>query len=141
MSNIWTATQLALAYHQHAWSVSMLDQCIVRFVIFWSFWWCQAFIILDHLYNIRPNFNSLCTKFFIFNPAGFFSMWVLFHEHSRITGLQGKREGISLTPHYHFHPLHRHLDISRAIAGESSPLHITSSWTQTRNLWFSSASC
>ena len=45
----------------------------------------------------------------------FFSIWVLFHEHSRITGLQGKGEGIPLTPHYHFHPLHRHLDISRAI--------------------------
>ena len=29
----------------------------------------------------------------------FFSIWVLFHEHSL----------------YHFHPLHRHLDISRAI--------------------------
>ena len=34
-------------------------------------------------------------------------MWVFFHEHSRITGLQGKGEGISLTPNYHFHPLHR----------------------------------
>ena len=27
--------------------------------------------------------------------------------------------GISLTPHYHFHPLHRHLDINRAITAES----------------------
>ena len=34
--------------------------------------------------------------------------------------------GISLTPHYHFHPLHRHLDIRRAITAESSPLHIAS---------------
>ena len=42
----------------------------------------------------------------------FFSIWVFFHEHSRITGLQEKGEGISLTPHYHFHPLHRQLDIS-----------------------------
>ena len=33
-----------------------------------------------------------------------FSIWVFFHEHSRITGLQGKEEGISLTPRYHFHP-------------------------------------
>ena len=56
----------------------------------------------------------------------FFSIWVFFHEHSRITGLQGKVEGICLTPHYHFHPLHRHLDISRAITPESSPLHIAS---------------
>ena len=70
----------------------------------------------------------------------FFSMWVFFHEHSRITGLQGKGEGISLTPQYHSPPLHRHLDISRAITPESSPLHIASSRTRTGNLWFPSAS-
>ena len=28
-----------------------------------------------------------------------FFIWVFFHNHSRITGLQWKREGISLTPH------------------------------------------
>ena len=53
----------------------------------------------------------------------FFSIWVFFHEHSRFTGNQGKEEGISLTPFYHFHPLHRHLDISRVITAENSPLH------------------
>ena len=58
-------------------------------------------------------------------------MWAFFHEHSRITGLQGKGEGISLTPHYHFHSLHGHLDISRAIAAKSSPLHIAGSRTRT----------
>ena len=47
--------------------------------------------------------------------VNFFSIWVFFHDHSRITGLQGKGEVISLTPHYHFLPLHRHLDISRNI--------------------------
>ena len=57
---------------------------------------------------------------------------------TRITGLQGKGEGISLTPHYHLHPLHRHLDISREITAESSSLHITS---LTGNLWFLSTSC
>ena len=70
----------------------------------------------------------------------FFSIWVLFHEHSRITGLQGKGEGISLTPHNDFHPLNKHLDISRAITAESTPLHIVNSRTQTGNLWFPSAS-
>ena len=40
---------------------------------------------------------------------------------------------------YHFHPLHRHLDISRAITAESSPLHLSSSWTRTENLWIPSA--
>ena len=52
------------------------------------------------------------------------SIWVLFHENSRITGLQGKRGNTSLAPHYHFHPLYRHLDMSRTITGESSPLNI-----------------
>ena len=56
-----------------------------------------------------------------------FSIGVFFHNHSRITGLQGKMEGISLTSHYHFHSLHRHLDISQEITAESSPLHIGSS--------------
>ena len=54
----------------------------------------------------------------------FFSTWVLFHEDSRITGLQKKGEGIPLTPHYHFYPLYRHFDISWVITAESSPLYI-----------------
>ena len=41
---------------------------------------------------------------------------------------QGKGEGTSLTPLYHFHPLHRHLDISWAITAESSPLPIEVNW-------------
>ena len=45
----------------------------------------------------------------------FFSIWVFFHDHSQIIRLQEKWEGISLTPRYHFHSLHRHLDIIRAI--------------------------
>ena len=40
-----------------------------------------------------------------------------------------KGEGIFLTPDYHFHPRHRHLDISRAISAESSPLQTASSRT------------
>ena len=56
-----------------------------------------------------------------------FSIWVFFYAHSRFTGQQGKGEAVYLTPLYHFHLLHRHLDISRAITGESSPLHIASS--------------
>ena len=70
----------------------------------------------------------------------FFSICVFFHNHSWITELQERGECISLTPHYHFHPLHRHLDISRAITTECSPLHIGSSRTQTENLWLLSAS-
>ena len=33
---------------------------------------------------------------------------------------------LSLTPHYHFHPLHRHLGISQVITVERLPLHIDS---------------
>ena len=99
----------------------------------------------------RLNFLQALLKFaislFADPPSGyfffflfFFSTWVFFHNHSRITELQGKEKGISLTPHYHFHPLHRHLDISRAVTAESSFLHKGSSRTRTGNLWFPSAS-
>ena len=74
------------------------------------------------------------------NQAFFFSIWVLFHEHSRFIGEQGKGEVISLTPLCHFHPSHRHLDISRANTVESLPLHLTNSQIRTGNLWFPSAS-
>ena len=78
---------------------------------------------------------SLISSFLLF-----FSTWVFFHEHLWFTGQQGKGEGIYLTPLYHFHLLHRHLDISRAITLECSPLHIASSRTRTGDLWFPSAS-
>ena len=84
--------------------------------------------------RLKSYVNIQCKFFFVF-----FSMWVFFYVHSRFTGQQGKREAIYLTPLYHFHPLHRHLDISRAITAESSPLHIASSRTRTGNLWFPSA--
>ena len=70
----------------------------------------------------------------------FFSIRVFFHEHSRVTDQQRKEEAISLTPLYYFHPLHRHLDINRAINAGSSPLQIASSRTRTGTLWFPSAS-
>ena len=72
------------------------------------------------------------------NNSIFFSIWVFFHEHSLFTGQQRKEEGIFLTSLYQFYPLYRHLDISRSITAESSPLHIASSRTWSRNLLFSS---
>ena len=89
------------------------------------------------VYNIdveKTCFFNVKLKLFFFS---FFSIWVFF---SRVTGQQGKGDGIYSTPLYHFHPLHRHLDISRAVTAESSPLHIANSWTWTWNLRFSSAS-
>ena len=83
----------------------------------------------------RVHFDGF-SKYFITNNF-FFSIRVLFHEHLRFTWQQGKGEGIYLTPLYHFHSLQRHLNISRAITAESSPLHIASSRTRTGNLLFS----
>ena len=74
--------------------------------------WCKS--LTKAMYHLQ----------FSLIPFFFFSIWVFFHDHSRITGLQRKGEGISLTPLYHSHPLHKHRDISRVITAESSPLHI-----------------
>ena len=108
----------------------------------------QLFISISTHLNLLTHFLTyllvICPLWGSFRRARhahfFFSIGVFFHEHSRITGLQGKGEGISLTPHYHFHPLHRHLDISRAITADSAPLHIGSCRTRTGILWFPSAS-
>ena len=78
----------------------------------------------------RTSFLSLVLNAFLKVRAVYFYFFFLwgffFHKHSQITGLPGKGEGISLILHYHFHRLRRHLDISRAITAESSPLHIAS---------------
>ena len=98
---------------------------------------------LYHAFRIYSNINyieNMINRKDKMTERIFFSIWVFFHEHSRFTRQQGKVEAISLTPLYYFHPLHRHLDISRVIAAESSPLHIASSWTRTGNLWFPSTS-
>ena len=51
---------------------------------------------------VKQKFNSLLASlkciFDVSLKSFFFSIWVFFHEYSRITGLQGK--GISLTPHH-----------------------------------------
>ena len=86
-----------------------------------------------NIFNISTQTEEIETTVNL-NKGFLFSIWVFCHDHSRITGLQGKAERISLTPHYHFHPLHGHLDISRAITAESSPLYIGSSRTRTWNL-------
>ena len=88
---------------------------------------------LENLINSKLTPISNLEGFFFFY-RGFLSR--PFTNHS--TAGEGRRH--FLTPHYHLHPLHRHLDISRLITAESSPLHICSSRTRTRNLWFPSAS-
>ena len=65
------------------------------------------------------SFLSMCKySIFFFFYLGFLSRTFTIHRTA------GEGEAISLSPLYHFHLLHRHLDISRAITAESSPLHI-----------------
>ena len=91
-----------------------------------------CFDIKEHLVERLFVAASKTRKF----KLNFFSIGIFFHDYSRITGVQGKGEGISLTPHYHFHPLHIHLFISRVVTAESLSLHIDSSRTPTGNLWY-----
>ena len=84
---------------------------------------------IDLLPKIHKRLSNIRDRSVISNCAtpaekvsDFFSIEVFFRNHSQITGLQGKGEGISLTPHCHFHQLHRHLYISWVITAESSPL-------------------
>ena len=85
-----------------------------------------------------PPFVSIYFTFFkiLFSIRTFFLLFAFFFTNISNHRTAVKGEGISLTPHYHFHPFHRHLDVSRAITTEISPLHIASSRTRTKNLWF-----
>ena len=67
----------------------------------------------------------------------FFSIWVFFHEHLRFKGQQREGEAICLTSLYHFHPLHRHLDISQTITvGTSNWEHLVYQKGQSKNACF-----
>ena len=76
-------------------------------------------------------------SFFFYCLFPFFYLALFFHEYSRLTRQQVKGKPISWYPFYHFHPLHRrHLDISKVIAAESSPMRIAGSRNRTLNLWY-----
>ena len=95
--------------------------------------------VLNYLKTYSRTYLYLFVCLFVFVFLFFFYVGFLsrtFTNHRTA----GEGEGISLTPHYHFHRLHRHLDISRAITAESLPLHIASCQTRTGNLWFPGAS-
>ena len=86
--------------------------------------------------NKRLDLRALLADYFL--CLGFLSQ--PFMNHTTSGEVEGVKGDISLPPQYHFHPLHRRLEIVRANAAESSPLHVGSSWTRTGNLWFPSAS-
>ena len=69
--------------------------------------------------------------FFCFFPLDFLSQTFTNH---RTAGEDGEHSINSSLPLY---PLHRHLDIIRAITAENFPLHIASSQARTGSLWFS----
>ena len=79
--------------------------------------------------------NSLLI--YIFN-LGFLSLPFTFHRTLQsctacadcVVLQRGRRRSFQ-APLYHFHRLHRHLDISRAIVARSSPLHIASEHSRT----------
>ena len=81
-----------------------------------------------------PYLNKSFKKVFLFYLS-FLSRTFRFDR----TAIEGR--GYFLTALYYFHPFHRHLDISRAIMTESSPLHIGTSQTWTGHLCFPSANC
>ena len=72
-------------------------------------------IYLFHKKNKVHFLNSFVSKKFFF-LSGF--PFTTIHESNDCRG-----RGMA-SPHYHFHPLHRHLDISQVITAGSSPLHI-----------------
>ena len=115
-------------------------KCMFFFLLLFMYYFFSIWVFFHNHLRItglqgKGEGISLNACFFVFFTIiiifFFFPIWVFFHNHLRITGLQGKEEGIPLIPHYHFHPFHRHLDISWAITTESSPLLIGSSWTRT----------
>ena len=70
--------------------------------------------------NFTINYYYLLSFFLnFFFGFVFCFIWVFFHEHSRLTVLQGKWQGISVTLLYHFHQLHRHSDFKWEITAES----------------------
>ena len=109
---------------------------------------CQVILFFVKLQHIA----SFCSKCFLnrvfassicfllirscrWNPP-FFISWFSFTNIHDSQDSRRKGEAISLIPLYHFEPLHRHLDNRRTITAESLPLHIATSSTRTKKLWF-----
>ena len=100
------------SYTQNSLALSNYEQliffCIMTFVV-------NIFVQnLSFFMSLSSFFHSLCLSLSL--SLSLF-VWRTFANHRTA----GEREGISLTPLYHFYLLHRHLDISRAITAESSP--------------------
>ena len=73
-----------------------------------------------HQYNHLPQHRQINSNHPLNHPHNhlFFSIWVFFNNHLRITGLQGKGESVSLAPHHHLDPLRRRLGIGQMVPAE-----------------------
>ena len=101
-----------------------INHTVRVFRLSFRFWWLW-YHKLNNLQNMQISFFLSACSF------------------RKIDDSQDSRERgrLSLLTHlYHFHLLHRHLDISRTITAESSPLHIASNRIRTENFWFPNAS-
>ena len=86
----------------------------------------QLLLMLKIKSSIIPRTLNQISIFFFY--LDFLSLLFTIHR----TAEEGKFN--SLTPHYHFHRVHRHLDISWVSTTDSSPLDIVSSRTRTGSL-------
>ena len=77
----------------------------------------QLFVIFIPMKVIQP--QSLLLLFFFVVVVSFLSRFPFTNIHESLD-CRRKGKGISLTPHYHLHLLHRHLDSSRTITVEGS---------------------
>ena len=87
----------------------------------------------SNVFSSLNDFHALDT-FYRLNIFHMLNVLYRLNVSSMLNTLKG--EAISLIPLYHFYPLHRHLDISRTINTECSPLHIAKSRTRTKNFSF-----
>ena len=65
--------------------------------------------------SVRVIFPRIITMYLLvrteFSIDTIFSTWIVFYEYSRSIDSRGKKRSC-LTPHYHFHTLHRHAGVS-----------------------------
>ena len=91
--------------------------------------------------NIRTFIHSFQPRSIMQTPHRSFFFYLGFLSRTFTARRTAEGEGgYLLTPLYHFHPLHRRLEVKRVITVESSPLHIASSQTLTGNLSFPNTS-
>ena len=86
----------------------------------------SKFTVIQYSYVVVQNLVVLKSIILISSAHFFFYLGFLLRTFTNHR-IAEEGEGISLTPRYHFQPLHRHLDIYRAITAESSSLHIATS--------------